>query len=89
VRKEFPEWMHAATGMSVEDARAQWTTYDNFDQWFTDVKCNLLTTGLVIGEEAFNIESRFVSEVRFKNGTERRIINMDETYHDLSITDHR
>jgi hypothetical protein len=86
VRKEFPESMHAATRMSVEDARAQWTTHDNLDQWFTDVKCDLLTTGLVIDEEVFNIDGGLESEVRFKSDTERRIINMDETHHDLSIT---
>ena len=29
VRNEFPESLQAATKIAVEDARAQWTTYDN------------------------------------------------------------
>jgi hypothetical protein len=32
----------------VDDARAQWTTFDNLNQWFDDVKNNLIKTGLVV-----------------------------------------
>ncbi|KAI2513446.1 hypothetical protein MHU86_920 [Fragilaria crotonensis] len=86
VRKDFPESLQAANKISVDDARAQWTTFDNLNQWFDDVKRDLLTTGLVVDEEVFNNEGGLVSEVRFKKDTERRIINMDETHHDLSVT---
>lgn len=86
VRKDFPESLQAANKISVDDARAQWTTFDNLNQWFDDVKRDLLTTGLVVDEEVYNNEGGLVSEVRFKKDTERRIINMDETHHDLSVT---
>ena len=72
--------------MSVDDSRAQWTTHTNLDQWFDDAKNDLLSTGLVVDEEVFNGEGELVSEVRFKRDTERRIINLDETHHDISMT---
>jgi hypothetical protein len=86
VRNEFPESLQAATKIAVEDARAQWTTYDNLNQWFDDVKKDLLATGLVENEIVYDENGEMVSEVRFKMHSERRIINMDETHHDLSIT---
>jgi hypothetical protein len=78
--------LQAATKIAVEDARAQWTTHDNLNQWFDDVKKDLLVTGLVEDEVVFGKEGEVVSEVRFKMHSKRRIINMDETHHDLSIT---
>jgi hypothetical protein len=86
VRKEHPHSFQAACKMSVDDARAQWTTYSNLDQWFDNAKKDLISTGLVADEEVFENEGRLVSQVRFKKDTERRIINMDDTHHDLSIT---
>jgi hypothetical protein len=85
---EFPDALQAATKIAVEDARAQWTTYDNLNQWFDDAKKeDILATGLVEDEKVFDAENgALVSEVRFKQDTERRFINMDETHHDLSIT---
>jgi hypothetical protein len=56
------------------------------DQWFTDAKNDLLSTGLVLDERIYDEDGGLVSEVRFLKDTERRIINMDETHHDLSIT---
>jgi hypothetical protein len=38
VRNEFPEALQVATKLMVEDARAQWTTFDNLNQWFDDAK---------------------------------------------------
>jgi hypothetical protein len=89
VRKVFPESLQAATKLTVEDARAQWTTHDNLNQWFDDAKQDLVNTGLVIDEEVLDDKGAMVSEVRFRKDTERRIINMDETHHDLSITGDR
>jgi hypothetical protein len=86
VRKEHPYLFQAACKMSVDDARAQWTTYFNLDQWFDDAKKDLILTGRVADEEVFDDEGRLVSQVCFKKDTERRIINMDETNHDLSMT---
>jgi hypothetical protein len=86
VRTEFPDALQAATKIAVEDARAQLTTYDNLNQWFDDVKQDLLATGLVEDERVLDEKGELVSEVRFKMHVERRIINMDETHHDLSIT---
>ena len=86
VKTEFPESLQAATKIAVEDARAQWTTHDNLNQWFDDAKKDLLATGLVENEKVYGEEGETVSEVRFKMHSERRIINMDETHHDLSVT---
>jgi hypothetical protein len=86
VRTEFPESLQAATKIAVKDARAQWTTHDNLKQWFDNVKKDLLATGLVENEIVYDKEGELVSEVRFKMHSERRIINMDETHHDLSVT---
>jgi hypothetical protein len=86
VRQEFPDALQAANKIPIEDSRAQWTTYDNLNQWFDDVKRDLISTGLVDDEEVLDANGKLVSEVRFKKDTQRRIINMDETYHNLSIT---
>jgi hypothetical protein len=86
VRTEFPESLQAATKIAVEDARAQWTTQDNLNQWFDDVKKDLLATGLVENEIVYDKEGELVSEVRFKMHNKRRIINKDKTHHDLSVT---
>ncbi|KAI2500983.1 hypothetical protein MHU86_13457 [Fragilaria crotonensis] len=86
VRREFPDALQAGTKISIDDARAQWTTHDNLNQWFDNVKKDLLGTGLVVDENVFNKDGVLVSELRFLKDTERRIINMDETHHDLSIT---
>ena len=88
VRTEFPESLQAATKIAAEDARAQWTTHDNLNQWFDDVKKDLLATALLVEDEEvyYDEEGEMVSEVRFKMHSERRIINMDETHHDLSVT---
>jgi hypothetical protein len=89
VRKLFPELLQAATKLTVEDARAQWTTHDNLNQWFDDTKQDLINTCLVIDEEVLGEKGAMVSEDLFREDTERRIINMDETHHDLSITGDR
>ena len=83
VRREFPDALQAATKLSIDDARAQWTTYDNLNQWFDNAKNDLLRTGLVVDESVF---VGLVSEVWFLKDMEQRITNMDETHHDLSIT---
>jgi len=82
VRREFPAALQAATKLVVDDARAQWTTFDNLNQWFDDVKNDLIKTGLVVNEQVLDGGGALVSEVRFLKDTERRIINMDETHHD-------
>ena len=90
VRREFPEHLQAASNMSVDDARAQWTTFDNLQQWFNDAKKDLIETGLVIDAEVRDTDGVLVSELDFRSDeVRRRIINMDETHHDLSITGDR
>jgi hypothetical protein len=86
---EFPESLQAANKLSLEDARAQWTTYDNLNQWFDDAKKDLIKTGLVEDREELDKDGERVSEVCFKQDCKRRIINMDETHHNLSITGDR
>ena len=88
--REFPAQLQPANKMSVDDARAQWTTFDNLQQWFVDAKKDLIETGLVIDEEVRDANGVLVSELDFRSDeVRRRIINMDETHHDLSITGDR
>ena len=88
-RVAYPEALQEATKIAVEYACAQWTTYNNLNQWFDDAKKDIIATGLVVDESVYNAENRelvVVSELRFEKHTEQRFINMDETHHDLSIT---
>ena len=91
VRREFPEKLQAASKLSVDDARGQWTTQNNLQQWFDDAKRDLIQTGLVIDREVrCSVTGDLISEVDFRSDeVRRRIINMDETHHDLSITGDR
>ena len=45
-----------------------------------------IVTGLVEDKEVYNSEGELLSELAFKKDSRRRIIIMDETHHDLSIT---
>ncbi|KAI2493647.1 hypothetical protein MHU86_20900 [Fragilaria crotonensis] len=89
VRSEYPDALQAANKISVEDARAQWTTHDNLNQWFDDVKKDLVATGLVEDKAVLDENGNVASEVCFKCDSQRRIINMDETHHNLAITGDR
>jgi hypothetical protein len=40
-RVEFPGALQASTRLMVEDATAQWTTFDNLNQWFDNVNKGL------------------------------------------------
>jgi hypothetical protein len=86
VCEKHPQAFVAANKMTVEDARAQWTTHDNLDQWFDDVKFDLLAAEMVVDEIELDENGDLVSKVRFKPNVKRSIINMDETHHNLSIT---
>jgi hypothetical protein len=77
VRKEYPQALQAATKMTVEDARAQWTTHDNLNQWFDDVKADLLSTGMVVDEIELDENGQLLSEVRFSNKPNVLISTMD------------
>ena len=90
VRREFPEKLQAASKICIDDARAQWTTYTNLQQWFNDAKRDLIDSGLVIDQEVRDGNGNLISELDFRSEeVRRRIINMDETHHDLSITGDR
>ena len=90
VRTEFPEQLQTANKMCADDARAQWTTQNNLEQWFDDAKRDLIETGLVLDEEVRDINGNLISELDFRSDdVRRRIINMDETHHDLAITGDR
>lgn len=87
LRTDFPESLQAANKMSLEDARAQWTTHDNLAQWFDDAKGDLLRSGMVIDRVILDNNGAIETELDFRNDdVKRRIVNMDETHHDLSIT---
>jgi hypothetical protein len=87
LRSRHPERLQAGTKVSMEEARSKWTTVNNLEQWFDDVKADLINSGLVIDREVRDEEGVLMSEVDFRSDdVRRRIINMDETHHDLSIT---
>jgi hypothetical protein len=82
-----PESLQAVKRASVEDARAMWTTHNNLDQWFSDAKKDLLPSGLYLDVPTLNVDGTLISELTERSPeVTQRIINMDETHHDLSIT---
>jgi hypothetical protein len=59
-------------------------------QWFNDAKRDLIDSGLVIDQEVRDRNGNLLSELDFgSDEVQRRIINMDETNHDLSVTGDR
>jgi hypothetical protein len=87
LRMHNPDATQSATKVSVEDARAEWTTFENLDRWFTDAKQDVINSGLVIDETLLDEKGNIISELNFQSDeVRRRFINMDETHHDLSIT---
>ena len=91
LRKVHPEKLQAANVATGEDARIKWTTYQNLQRWFDDAKADLLDSGLAFNNPVVNERGELLSEIDFRAGecVTRRIINMDETHHDLSITTER
>ena len=92
LRKTHPEKLQAANVATGEDARLRWTTYNNLQKWFDDAKLDLIASGLVSDNAVVNERGDLISEVDFGSpqrggdDVKRRILNMDETHHDLSIT---
>ena len=91
LRTVHPEKIQATKIATAEDARLKWTTFENLQQWFDDAKLDLIVSGLVVDDQEVRTESgELISEVDFRDDdVKRRIINMDETHHDLSITTER
>lgn len=90
LRREHPEKLQAAKKLSVDDSRAEWTTHQNLQQWFDDAKRDMIETGLCIDQEVRGPSGELLSELDFRSDeVKRRIVNMDETHHDLSITGDR
>jgi len=90
MKVEYPRTFQAAKCLAIDDSRAQWTTFENLQQWFDDVKKDMIATGLVLDREIRDSNGKLVSELDFRSDdVRRRIVNMDETHHDLSITGDR
>ena len=90
VRTRHPDRIQAATKVSMDEARSKWTTVDILEQWFDDAKVDLIKSGLVIDRDVRDAQGQLLSELDFRSEeVRRRIINMDETHHDLSITGDR
>ena len=64
VRKQYLQALQAASKLTVKDGRAQWTTHDNLNQWFDDVKADLLSSEMVVDEIELDENGRLLSEVR-------------------------
>ena len=58
----YPHAVQAGAKVSIEDARAQWTTHDNLSQWFDDAKNDLIATGLVDDKEVYDNNGELLSE---------------------------
>ena len=88
---EYPEKLQAVKLMSVDDSRAQWTTFTDLQQWFNDVKTDIINTGLVLDQDVRDpANGTLVSEHDFRSDeVQCRFVNMDETHHDLSVTGNR
>ena len=87
LRTRHPEQVQAGTMVTMDEARSKWTTVNNLQQWFDDSKADLIKSGLVIDREVRDEQGDLLSELDFRSDeVRRRIINMDETHHDLSIT---
>jgi hypothetical protein len=43
----------------------KWTTHDNLEQWFDDVKDDILKTGLVIDQEVRALDGMLLSKLDF------------------------
>ena len=91
MKREYPEKLQAVKLMSVDDSRAQWTTFTNLQQWFNDVKTDIINTGLVVDQEVRDpANGSLISELDFRSDeVRRRFVNMDDTHHDLSATGDR
>ena len=67
LRREFPEQLQPANKMSMDDSRAQWTTYSNLQQWFDDAKNCLIGSGLLIDAEVRDVNGVLLSELDFRS----------------------
>jgi hypothetical protein len=86
VRTEFPEQLQAANKMCTDNARVQWTTQNNLEQWFDNAKRDLIETGLVLDEEVQDINGTLISELDFQSDEVCcRIINMDKLIMTLQL----
>ncbi len=88
LRQEFPEQVQPAYKMSMDNSRAQWTTYSQLQQWFDDAKSDRIGSGLAIDAEVRDVHGVLLSKLDFMSDDVRRriVVNMDETHHYLSIT---
>ena len=65
LRSRHPERLQAGTKVSMEEARSKWTTVNNLEQWFDDVKADLINSGLVIDREVRDAGGKLMLEVDF------------------------
>jgi hypothetical protein len=68
LRKRHPERLQAATKVTMDEGRSKWTTVSNLEQWFDDVKVDLINSGLVIDREVRDAEGKLLSGTRGRGG---------------------
>ena len=83
LRKNYPNEFTPKTTTTIEDIRANWTTYQKLDTWFTHNKQPLVDNGLFI-DTPMKLPNGEVSELTYSDSTARRIICMDESHHPLT-----
>ena len=83
LRKQFSNNFFPKTTTTIEDIRANWTTYDNVDKWFTHNKQLLVDSKLFINKP-MKIPNGDVSDLTYTDLAARRIITTDESHHPLT-----
>ena len=59
--------LQAANRVAMDECRSKWTTVNNLEQWFDDMKMDLIQSGLVIDREVRDSEGQLLSELDFRS----------------------
>ena len=80
LRHDYPDEFCPKTTSTVEDIRANWTTYRNLNDWFSQNKQPLIDSGL-FKDEKMKLPNGDISELTYSESVSRRVVCMDETDH--------
>ena len=51
LKQKYPDEFCSKTTSAVEDIRANWTTFNNLNEWFTHNKYPLINTGMFLDQK--------------------------------------
>ena len=83
LKQRYPDEFCPKTTSTVEDIRANWTTFNNLNEWFTHNKKPLINTGMFLDKKMI-LPNGGISELTYSESVARRVISMDETNHPFS-----